>query len=106
MGSFGTALGGVNTPETQQADDDLAAGLIIQAAGPGHAAAATALGVRTARCAKTLRDDSHSGGANKAVCGVDKTVPKPFGSGTEKYVDIRCSVGGFDVGARGTRRTE
>jgi YVTN family beta-propeller protein len=31
MGSFGTALGGVNTPETQQADDDLAAGLIIQA---------------------------------------------------------------------------
>jgi YVTN family beta-propeller protein len=31
MGSFGTALGGVNTPETQQADDDLAAGLIVQA---------------------------------------------------------------------------
>jgi hypothetical protein len=31
MGSFGTALGGVNTPETQQADNDLAAGRIIQA---------------------------------------------------------------------------
>jgi DNA-binding beta-propeller fold protein YncE len=30
-GSFSTALGGVNTPETQQADDDLAAGLIVQA---------------------------------------------------------------------------
>src|SRR5437762_3233033 len=26
MGSFGTALGGINTPETQQADDDLAVG--------------------------------------------------------------------------------
>jgi hypothetical protein len=31
MGSFGTALGGVNTPETQQADCDLALGLIIEA---------------------------------------------------------------------------
>jgi hypothetical protein len=31
MGSFATALGGVNTPETQQADNDLAAGLIVQA---------------------------------------------------------------------------
>jgi YVTN family beta-propeller protein len=31
MGSFGTALAGVNTPETQQADDDLAVGLLIQA---------------------------------------------------------------------------
>src|SRR5262249_49254974 len=31
MGSFGTALGGVNTPETQQADDDLAVGLLVQA---------------------------------------------------------------------------
>ena len=30
MGSFGTALGGVNTPETQQADDDLAVGLLVQ----------------------------------------------------------------------------
>jgi DNA-binding beta-propeller fold protein YncE len=30
-GSFGSALGGVNTPETQQADDDLAAGLLVEA---------------------------------------------------------------------------
>jgi YVTN family beta-propeller protein len=31
MGSFGTALGGVNTPETQQADDDLSVGRLVQA---------------------------------------------------------------------------
>ncbi|MGH9162441.1 MAG: hypothetical protein ACRD2X_20945, partial [Vicinamibacteraceae bacterium] len=31
MGSFGTALGGVNTPETQQADCDYAMGLMIEA---------------------------------------------------------------------------
>ncbi len=31
MGSFGSALGGINTPETQQADDDVAVGLMIQA---------------------------------------------------------------------------
>jgi DNA-binding beta-propeller fold protein YncE len=31
MGSFGTALGGVNTPETQQADDDLSVGRVVQA---------------------------------------------------------------------------
>jgi len=31
MGSFGTALGNVNTPETQQADDDLAVGRLVQA---------------------------------------------------------------------------
>ena len=31
MGSFSTALGGVNTPETQQADCDLALGLMIEA---------------------------------------------------------------------------
>ncbi len=30
MGSFGSALAGVNTPETQQADDDLAVGLMVQ----------------------------------------------------------------------------
>ena len=30
MGSFGTALGGVNTPETQQADDDLAVGRLVE----------------------------------------------------------------------------
>src|SRR5262249_8089262 len=31
MGSFGTALGGVNTPEAQQADCDLALGRIVEA---------------------------------------------------------------------------
>ena len=31
MGSFGTALGGTNTPETQQADNDLAVGRLIEA---------------------------------------------------------------------------
>jgi hypothetical protein len=31
MGSFGTALAGVNTPEIQQADDDLSVGLLVQA---------------------------------------------------------------------------
>src|SRR5262249_18957326 len=31
MGSFGTALGGVNTPETQQADDDLSVARLVQA---------------------------------------------------------------------------
>ena len=31
MGNFGSALGGVNTPETQQADDDLAVGSLVQA---------------------------------------------------------------------------
>jgi hypothetical protein len=31
MGSFGSALAGVNTPETQQADNDLALGKIVEA---------------------------------------------------------------------------
>ena len=31
MGSFATALAGVNTPETQQADDDLAVGKLVEA---------------------------------------------------------------------------
>jgi hypothetical protein len=31
MGNFATARGGVNTPETQQADDDLAVGRLVQA---------------------------------------------------------------------------
>jgi hypothetical protein len=31
MGNFGTALAGLNTPETQQADNDLAVGLLVQA---------------------------------------------------------------------------
>ena len=30
MGNFGSALAGVNTPETQQADDDLAAGRLVE----------------------------------------------------------------------------
>jgi hypothetical protein len=30
MGSFGSALGGINTPELQQADDDLAVGRLVQ----------------------------------------------------------------------------
>ena len=31
MGNFGSALGGINTPETQQADDDVSVGLMVQA---------------------------------------------------------------------------
>jgi YVTN family beta-propeller protein len=31
MGNFGSALAGVNTPETQQADDDLAVGRLVEA---------------------------------------------------------------------------
>jgi len=41
MGSFGTALGGVNTPETQQADDDLAVGRLVQAVSESPYAADT-----------------------------------------------------------------
>ena len=41
MGSFGTALGGVNTPETQQADDDLSVGLLVQAVANSRYAADT-----------------------------------------------------------------
>ncbi len=41
MGSFGTALGNVNTPETQQADDDLAVGRLVQAVATSHYAADT-----------------------------------------------------------------
>jgi hypothetical protein len=41
MGSFGTALGGVNTPETQQADCDLALGLMIEAVANSRYAADT-----------------------------------------------------------------
>jgi DNA-binding beta-propeller fold protein YncE len=40
-GSFGTALGAVNTPETQQADDDLSVGLLIQAVAKSPYAADT-----------------------------------------------------------------
>jgi YVTN family beta-propeller protein len=41
MGNFGSALGGVNTPEAQQADDDLAVGLLVQAVGASPYAADT-----------------------------------------------------------------
>ena len=41
MGSFGTALGNVNTPETQQADDDLAVGRLVQAVSASPYAADT-----------------------------------------------------------------
>jgi DNA-binding beta-propeller fold protein YncE len=41
MGSFGTALGGVNTPETQQADCDLALGKLIEAVANSPYAAST-----------------------------------------------------------------
>jgi hypothetical protein len=41
MGSFGSALAGVNTPETQQADSDLAVGLLVQAVSESPYAADT-----------------------------------------------------------------
>ena len=41
MGSFGTALGGVNTPETQQADCDFALGLMVEAVANSRYAADT-----------------------------------------------------------------
>jgi YVTN family beta-propeller protein len=41
MGNFKTALGGVNTPETQQADDDLAVGRLVQAVSESPFAADT-----------------------------------------------------------------
>src|SRR4029453_1172056 len=41
MGSFNTALAGVNTPETQQADDDLAVGLLVEAVSEGPFASDT-----------------------------------------------------------------
>ena len=41
MGNFGTALAGVNTPETQQADDDLAVGRLVQSVSESRYAADT-----------------------------------------------------------------
>jgi YVTN family beta-propeller protein len=41
MGSFGSALGGVNTPETQQADCDLALGRMVEAVANSRYAADT-----------------------------------------------------------------
>jgi DNA-binding beta-propeller fold protein YncE len=43
MGNFGTALAGVNTPEAQQADNDLAVGLLVQAVAHSPYAADTLL---------------------------------------------------------------
>jgi len=42
-GSFGTALAGVNTPETQQADNDLAVGMLIEAVAQSPYAANTVI---------------------------------------------------------------
>jgi len=50
MGSFGTALGGFNTPETQQADDDLAVGLLVQAVSQSRYAADTLIIVTEDDC--------------------------------------------------------
>jgi YVTN family beta-propeller protein len=50
MGSFGTALAGVNTPETQQADDDLAVGLLVQAVSQSRYAADTLIIVNEDDC--------------------------------------------------------
>ena len=43
MGSFGSALGGVNTPETQQADCDLALGRLVEAVANSRYAADTVI---------------------------------------------------------------
>ncbi len=50
MGNFGTALGGVNTPETQQADDDLAVGRLVQAVSESRYAADTLIVVTEDDC--------------------------------------------------------
>jgi hypothetical protein len=50
MGAFGTALAGVNTPETQQADDDLAVGLLVQAVSGSPYAADTVIIVTEDDC--------------------------------------------------------
>jgi YVTN family beta-propeller protein len=50
MGSFATALGGVNTPETQQADDDLAVGRLVQAVSESRYAADTLIIVTEDDC--------------------------------------------------------
>jgi hypothetical protein len=41
MGSFSSALGGVNTPETQQADDDYAVGKLVEAVANSRYASST-----------------------------------------------------------------
>jgi hypothetical protein len=53
MGNFGTAIAGVNTPETQQADNDYAVGLIVQKVANSPYAANTLIFV--------LEDDAQDG---------------------------------------------
>lgn len=50
MGSFATALGGFNTPETQQADNDLSVGLLIEAVSESPYAADTLIIVTEDDC--------------------------------------------------------
>jgi len=50
MGSFGTALGGVNTPETQQADNDLAVARLVEAVARSPYAADTVIIVTEDDC--------------------------------------------------------
>jgi DNA-binding beta-propeller fold protein YncE len=50
MGAFGSALGGVNTPETQQADDDLAVGRLVQAVSDSRYASDTLIIVTEDDC--------------------------------------------------------
>ena len=50
MGSFGTALAGVNTPETQQADDDLSVGRLVQAVAESPFASSTLILVTEDDC--------------------------------------------------------
>lgn len=50
MGSFGSALGKVNTPEAQQADDDVSVGLLVQAVAQSPFAADTLIIVTEDDC--------------------------------------------------------
>jgi DNA-binding beta-propeller fold protein YncE len=50
MGSFGTALGGVNTPETQQADDDLTVGRVLETVAASPFASSTLIIVTEDDC--------------------------------------------------------
>ena len=50
MGNFSTALAGINTPETQQADNDLAVGLVVQAVANSPYAADTLIVVTEDDC--------------------------------------------------------
>jgi YVTN family beta-propeller protein len=50
MGAFGSALGGINTPETQQADDDLAVAKLLQAVAQSPYASDTVIFVTEDDC--------------------------------------------------------